>query len=542
MHAAHPVGVAAGEVVVGGDDVHAVAGQRVEVGRQGGDEGLALTGLHLGDVAEVQRGAAHQLHLVVELAQRAPRGLAHDGERLGQQVVERLAVGEAFLERVGQRAQLGVGEIDVVVLERLDVIGDGGQPTDLFLFAGAQNLGKNHAAMVRAATRHARWRHRSPPGRLWQAEQVGRFRGIELDDLELDGRAPAPAALAQHGRRRVYEICRQRRVAHLPAAARPVHARARTEFVDDLGHEGRGAGTGLGCAVVERPTGRVVGAAALRLGRASGDIGYWIAPDARGHGYAAEATRVLARLGHVPACTGSGCDCDVRNLASALHRAAGRVHLRGHRRAARRTTRVPGRRATSPASPGSRRTAGAPTSPAFPPLPGGRARATACWPCGSTRRGRRARPDRDRGRATRCAGLRRPRAGPGRGSPSGRPARGLTGWSGGAAQLTMVDVASGAFAGEVQPAPGRPAAVGGIGYGVHPRLPRPRLHRPGAAAARPVGVRRRATSPAWNSARRSTTSPRSAPQLPAASSRTASATARLRNPDGTLQPTRCGSR
>ena len=144
MHAAHPVGVAAGQVVVGRDDVHAVAGERVEVGRQRRDQRLALTGLHLGDVAEVHRGAAHELHLVVELAQRAARRLAHDGERLGQQVVERLAVAVALLERVGQRAQLGVAEIDVVVLERLDVIGNVGQPPDHLAFAGAQNLRKYH--------------------------------------------------------------------------------------------------------------------------------------------------------------------------------------------------------------------------------------------------------------------------------------------------------------------------------------------------------------------------------------------------------------
>ena len=91
VHPAHPLGVAGGQVVVGGDHVHAVAGQRVEVGRQHAGQGLALTGLHLGDVAQVQRGAAHELHAVVPLAQRAGGGLADDGERLGQQLVEGLA-------------------------------------------------------------------------------------------------------------------------------------------------------------------------------------------------------------------------------------------------------------------------------------------------------------------------------------------------------------------------------------------------------------------------------------------------------------------
>ena len=43
----HPLRIAAGEVVVDGDDMHALAGKRVEIGRQGGDQRLAFTGLHL---------------------------------------------------------------------------------------------------------------------------------------------------------------------------------------------------------------------------------------------------------------------------------------------------------------------------------------------------------------------------------------------------------------------------------------------------------------------------------------------------------------
>ena len=85
---AHPLRVAPGQVVVDGDDVHALAGQRVEVGRQRRHQRLALTGLHLGDVPEVQRRAAHQLHVEVALPQRPPGRLAHRGERLWQQIVQ----------------------------------------------------------------------------------------------------------------------------------------------------------------------------------------------------------------------------------------------------------------------------------------------------------------------------------------------------------------------------------------------------------------------------------------------------------------------
>ena len=85
VDAAHQLGLVLGEVVVDGDDVDALAGERVEVGRQRGDERLALTGLHLGDVAEVQGGAAHDLDVEVAHAEGAGGGLADGGEGLRQQ-------------------------------------------------------------------------------------------------------------------------------------------------------------------------------------------------------------------------------------------------------------------------------------------------------------------------------------------------------------------------------------------------------------------------------------------------------------------------
>ncbi len=51
VYAAHPLGVALGEVVVDGHDVHTLARQCVEVGGEHTGDCLALTGFHLGDVA-----------------------------------------------------------------------------------------------------------------------------------------------------------------------------------------------------------------------------------------------------------------------------------------------------------------------------------------------------------------------------------------------------------------------------------------------------------------------------------------------------------
>ena len=88
----HPFRVAAGQVVVDGDDVDAVAGQRVEEDRQGRGQGLALAGPHLGDRAVVEDHAADQLHVVVALAGACgatPRGSARTPPAAGRRATRR---------------------------------------------------------------------------------------------------------------------------------------------------------------------------------------------------------------------------------------------------------------------------------------------------------------------------------------------------------------------------------------------------------------------------------------------------------------------
>ena len=102
---AHPSGVAAGEIVVHRHDVHARAGQRVQVGRQRGHQRLTFAGAHFGNLAVVQHHAADQLHVEMAHVQRALAGFAHDGECFGQQIVERFALGQTLLELVRLGAQ-----------------------------------------------------------------------------------------------------------------------------------------------------------------------------------------------------------------------------------------------------------------------------------------------------------------------------------------------------------------------------------------------------------------------------------------------------
>ncbi len=139
VHPPHPLGVALGQVVVDRDDVDALAGHRVEVGREDAGERLALTGLHLGDVAQVQRRAAHQLDVEGPLAEGALGGLADGGEGFGQQVVERFAVRVPLPELIGHGPQLGVAHRDEVVFNGVDLLADPLELAQDPAFAGAKD-------------------------------------------------------------------------------------------------------------------------------------------------------------------------------------------------------------------------------------------------------------------------------------------------------------------------------------------------------------------------------------------------------------------
>ena len=145
-----------------------------------------------------------------------------------------------------------------------------------------------------------------------------RFATGELDGLELGGPrlllrdwrpGDADAVLAVMADRSMYEFLA------LPDPYTPAEAH---RFVTELGRAGRCAGTGLGCAVVERASGRLVGSASLNFEprTADGEVGYWIAPKARGHGHAAEATRLLTSWGFDQGVQRIRLLCDVRNVAS----------------------------------------------------------------------------------------------------------------------------------------------------------------------------------------------------------------------------------
>jgi hypothetical protein len=122
---AHPLGVALGQVVVDRDDVHAAAGQGVEIGRQRGHQGLAFTGFHLGDAPAVQHRAADDLDIEVAHLQGAHGCLADHGKSFHQQIVQGLAPLDAFLVLACQRPEPVVAERLHFRLQLVDRIHNG---------------------------------------------------------------------------------------------------------------------------------------------------------------------------------------------------------------------------------------------------------------------------------------------------------------------------------------------------------------------------------------------------------------------------------
>ena len=122
---AHPLAVALGQVVVDGDDVDALSGQGVEVSGQGCHQGLAFTGLHLGDTALMEDHAAHQLHPVGPHSQHPDGRLPRSGKGFGKNIVQALAISQAFFEPGRLGGQLRIGESLILRLQGFDLINDG---------------------------------------------------------------------------------------------------------------------------------------------------------------------------------------------------------------------------------------------------------------------------------------------------------------------------------------------------------------------------------------------------------------------------------
>ncbi len=158
----HPLGVAAGEVVVDRHDVDAAPGQAVEGGGERRHEGLALARLHLGDLALVEDRAADELDVEVAHPEGPLHRLAGAGEDLREDVVEgRL---ELLVLLLAARLLHVTAALEVVLLELVRRWGRS-RPGAPRARRGSRRRGRGCPRRTRARARpRARWWRRRAAG------------------------------------------------------------------------------------------------------------------------------------------------------------------------------------------------------------------------------------------------------------------------------------------------------------------------------------------------------------------------------------------
>jgi RimJ/RimL family protein N-acetyltransferase len=149
---------------------------------------------------------------------------------------------------------------------------------------------------------------------------MGEYRGTELDEFVLFSERLTLRPWQPSDAPAVHEAMQDRPTHEYLLLPDPYTPDDAVEFVTEIATAGRRDGTGLGCALVESGTGRLVGSADIRLPaprQTGADIGYLVYASARRHGYAAEASRALASWAFAHDVGRVQIRCAVANLASA---------------------------------------------------------------------------------------------------------------------------------------------------------------------------------------------------------------------------------
>ena len=161
---AHPAGIARRQIIIDRHNMDALAGQRIEIDSERGDEGLAFAGTHFGDFSAVKHHPADQLHIEMAHPHGAPGGLADGRKGFGQNVIERLAGGEFALQLVGLAPQRVIGQGRHHGFERIDARDKGRQRLDVAIVARAeQPLGDTAESEHENPDALGRGGHKAPP-------------------------------------------------------------------------------------------------------------------------------------------------------------------------------------------------------------------------------------------------------------------------------------------------------------------------------------------------------------------------------------------
>jgi RimJ/RimL family protein N-acetyltransferase len=127
---------------------------------------------------------------------------------------------------------------------------------------------------------------------------VSRIEPPELIDGDLRLRPPAPADVAA-----ITAACQDREVQRWTRIPSPYREEDARYFVSEVAAQGLERGTGVHLLAVPtaaagEPGGELLGVVGIGVDRAdfSGELGYWLAPTARGRGFATRGGRLLCRF------------------------------------------------------------------------------------------------------------------------------------------------------------------------------------------------------------------------------------------------------
>jgi hypothetical protein len=142
INAAHPLGVALGEVVIHRDKVDPVASERVQGGGKRSGKRFSLTSAHLGNFALMEDSATYELHVEWSLADASLGCLTGQSERLYQEVIELFALVIALLQIGDASAELLIAEGLKLGLQIVDFINERLDVTDLLIVGVTHDPGK----------------------------------------------------------------------------------------------------------------------------------------------------------------------------------------------------------------------------------------------------------------------------------------------------------------------------------------------------------------------------------------------------------------
>ena len=113
MYLSHPLRITLCQIVVDRDDMHALSFQGIQICRQGRNQSLSFTCLHLRNPSLMQKKSAYELYFERTFAENSVRCLAYKGKCIRQNGIQFFAVGDLFFEFESPFRHLSIRKLSI---------------------------------------------------------------------------------------------------------------------------------------------------------------------------------------------------------------------------------------------------------------------------------------------------------------------------------------------------------------------------------------------------------------------------------------------